>query len=69
MIGKYSPALATGAMTPEQFVEKVYPDAPNKEEIIAYIESFAKSASMLDMEALYAGDESGIDDEEESETN
>jgi hypothetical protein len=69
MIGKYSPALATGAITPEQFVEKVYPDAPNKEEIIAYIESFAKSASMLDMEALYAGDESGIDDEEESETN
>lgn len=63
MIGKYSPALATGAMTPEQFVEKVYPDAPNKEEIIAYIMEFTKSANVLDMEALYAGDETGGNDE------
>lgn len=67
MIGKYMPALATGAMTPTQFVEKVYPDAPNKEEIIAYIESFAKSASMLDMESLYAGDETGGDVDGEDE--
>ena len=63
MIGKYSPALATGAMTPEQFVEKVYPDAPNKEEIIEYIMEFTKSANVLDMEALYAGDETGGNDE------
>ena len=62
MIGKYMPALSTGAMTPEQFVEKVYPDAPNKEEIIEYIISFTKSTSLLDMESLYAGDETGGDE-------
>lgn len=71
MLGKYMPALGTGAMTPAQFVDKVYPDAPNKDEIIAYIESFTKSANMLDMAELYAGNEgeAGVDDEDADEGN
>lgn len=34
---KYLLALQSGAMTPSQFVERVYGDCPDKEEVIAYI--------------------------------
>lgn len=66
LITRYQDALLSGTMTPEQFVEEVYPFAPNKEEIITYITEFVKMpSSQLDMSPLYEGDETGALQEEE----
>lgn len=40
IIDNYLTALTSGAITPAQYVEKVFPDAPNKAEIILYIQGF-----------------------------
>lgn len=66
-IMRYQDALLSGTIRPEEFVEKVYPIAPNKEEIIAYITDFVKSSGQQDMEFLYEGDETGGDDDGEEE--
>jgi hypothetical protein len=69
LIGRYQDALLSGAMTPQQFVEEVYPFATNKDEIIAYIMEFVKMpSSQLDMSPLYEGDETGAGLQEEEET-
>jgi len=81
LINRYQEALLAGTMTPEQFVDIVYPYASNKDEIIEYILEFVKAPSgMLDMSPLYEGDETGalqeeetseevVDEEEENEEN
>lgn len=65
IIDSYLNALTTGAMTPTQYVEVVFPDAPNKDEIIAYIEDFIGKSSEPTMDFLYQGD----DGSEEVEQN
>lgn len=62
IIENYLQALTTGAMTPQQYVDVVFPNAQNKEEIIAYIEQFIGKNSDMSMEELYKGD--GQDEEE-----
>lgn len=59
VIDNYLTALSSGAITPEQYVEKVFPNAQNKLEIIEYIEKMVgkEEADMQDF--LYDGDESG----------
>jgi len=59
VIDNYLSALSSGAITPEQYVEKVLPNAQNKLEIIEYIEKMVgkEEADMQDF--LYDGDESG----------
>lgn len=59
IVENYLTALTSGAMTPTQYVEKVFPNAQNKEEIIEYISSFVgrQEASMSDF--LYDGNEQG----------
>ena len=56
VIENYLQALTTGAMTPEQYVEVVFPNAKNKPEIIAYIESFLGKTGEPTMSELYEGD-------------
>ena len=56
IINNYLTALSSGAMTPEQYVEKVFPNSPNKVEIIGYIAKFMGKADIQDMEYLYRGD-------------
>ena len=55
-IENYLQALTTGAMTPTQYVEVVFPTAPNKEEIIEYIENFIGNSNEPTMAELYGGD-------------
>jgi hypothetical protein len=59
IIENYITALSSGAMTPTQYVEKVFPTAQNKEEIINYISEFVghQEATMSDF--LYDGNEQG----------
>ena len=67
MIDNYTQALTSGAMTPEQFVNKVYPDDKNKPELIAYIEEFVNSSPEINMNPLYSGIEGDPDKEDEAE--
>lgn len=69
IINNYINALSNGAMTPEQYVEKVFPTAQNKEEIIVYISDFVgkQEADIQDM--LYDGDETGVLVEQEEPNN
>ena len=55
VIDNYLTALSSGAITPEQYVEKVFPNAQNKLEIIEYIEKMVgkEEADMQDF--LYDG--------------
>lgn len=57
LLDKYIPALSAGAMTPEQFVEKVYPKSVNKEELIAYISEKQSAPTVSDMNMFYSGEE------------
>jgi A118 family predicted phage portal protein len=59
IIDNYLTALTSGAMTPALYVEKVFPDAPNKEEIITYISEFMGKQGQDMQDLLYAGDETG----------
>lgn len=69
IIDNYIQALTTGAMTPQQYVDYVFPNATNKEEIISYIENFIGKSTDPDMEFLYKGDgqEDGIQEEGQEE--
>jgi len=71
IIDKYQNALTTGAMTPEQYVDKVFPNDPKKAQIIKYITEFAVPSGQPDMNQLYPANEGGEpnpkDDEEEPE--
>jgi A118 family predicted phage portal protein len=60
IVENYQAALTSGAMTPTQYVEKVFPYAQNKDEIIDYISSFVgrQEATMSDF--LYDGNEQGL---------
>lgn len=68
VIENYLQALTTGAMTPTQYVEVVFPKAPNKEEIIAYIENFIGRNNEPTMEELYRGDGNEEETNQEDET-
>ena len=48
IIDDYLPALTQGGMTPTQFVDKVYGDIENKEEVIAYITNQIQAGSLDD---------------------
>jgi hypothetical protein len=66
----YLQALTSGAMTPAQYCEIVYPNAQNKEEITEYILNFIGTADVQDMEYLYKGDggeEDGLQEEEQGQ--
>lgn len=63
IIDNYINALSTGAITPEQYVEKVFPTAPNKLEIIEYIENFVGKQEVDMQDFLYDGDEGGEENE------
>jgi A118 family predicted phage portal protein len=65
IIDNYLTALTSGAMTPAQYVEKVFVNAPNKPEIIAYIEAFMNRQSPDIANTLYDGDETGEKNEQE----
>lgn len=60
-ITKYMSAVTQGVMTPEQFVELVYPLAVNKPELIEYITEFMTASPMEDMNPFYKGDETDTD--------
>lgn len=66
VIDNYINALASGAITPDQYVEKVFPNATNKVEIIEYIENFVGKQETDMADFLYDGNESGdmMDDQE-----
>ena len=64
IMNNYLQALSTGAMTPTQYVEKVFPDATNQEEIIEYITEFVSNTASDVGDYLYEGNESGEDDDE-----
>jgi A118 family predicted phage portal protein len=59
LIDKYSSAITSGLYTPTQFVDKVYPDATNKDELVAYITSFIEKSGQPDMNELYNPSERG----------
>lgn len=59
VIDNYINALSSGAITPEQYVEKVFPNAQNKVEIIEYIENFVGKQDVDMQDMLYDGDETG----------
>jgi len=59
IIDNYLTALTSGAITPEQYVEKVFSQAPNKEEIVAYIKEFMNKPMPDIANTLYDGDETG----------
>jgi hypothetical protein len=67
IVENYQAALTSGAMTPTQYVEKVFPYAQNKDEIIDYISSFVgrQEATMSDF--LYDGNEQGLEENVEEE--
>ena len=65
-ITKYMSAVTQGLMTPDQFVELVYPLAANKPELIEYIENFMTASPMADMSGLYQGDETGKSEEDDT---
>jgi hypothetical protein len=65
IIDSYLSALTSGAITPAQYVEKVFPDAPNKDEIVSYIQSFMNRQSPDIADTLYDGDETGSNQEGE----
>jgi A118 family predicted phage portal protein len=67
IIDNYINALSSGAITPEQYVEKVFPNAQNKVQIIEYIENFVGRQDVDMQDMLYDGDETGdeLDAEEE----
>ena len=68
IIDSYLNALTTGAMTPEQYVNKVFPNATNKDEIIAYIQDFVGSSnSEPTMDFLYQGDDGSETAEQDDE--
>ena len=67
VIENYLQALTTGAMTPQQYVEVVFPNAQNKEEIISYIENFIGKNNEPTMAELYGGD-GNVEEETEQET-
>lgn len=70
IIDNYLTALTSGAMTPAQYVDKVFVDAPNKEEIVAYIEQFMNKPMPDIADTLYDGDETGVaEPEPEPEEN
>jgi A118 family predicted phage portal protein len=65
IIDNYLTALTSGAITPAQYVEKVFPQAPNKAEIILYIQGFMTRQSPDIADTLYDGDEKGEQNEGE----
>lgn len=67
VIDNYINALSSGAITPEQYVDKVFPNAQNKLAIIEYIENFVGQQDLDMQDMLYDGDETGgeINAEEE----
>jgi hypothetical protein len=67
IIDNYLNALSSGGITPEQYVEKVFPNAQNKEELIAYIEQFVGKQEVSMQDILYEGDESGNDEPQDME--
>lgn len=66
IIDNYLQALTTGAIRPEEYVEKVFPDATNKEEIIEYINSFVNSSDNIE-DFIYGGNEENKQQEQEKE--
>jgi A118 family predicted phage portal protein len=67
IIDKYTNAIKDGLLTPEQFVEKVYPDMKDtkKAELIEYISEFVEKSGQPDMNSLYNGNEGEPTPEEE----
>lgn len=57
IINNYINALASGAITPEQYVEIAFPNAGNKQEIIEYIEKFVSKQEADVQDFLYEGNE------------
>ena len=64
-IDRYMNALMNGGITPEMYVEKIYGDIPNKEEVIDYVEAFIAKPDMPD---AFDSDEVGDNDERDRET-
>lgn len=69
VVDNYINALSSGAMTPEQYVEKVFPTAQNKVAIIEYIENFVGRQENDMQDFLYDGDETGGLVEQEEPNN
>ena len=67
IIDNYINALASGAITPEQYVEKVFPKATNKLEIIEYIENFVGKQEQDMGDYLYDGIEGEPQEEDMGE--
>jgi A118 family predicted phage portal protein len=65
IIDSYLSALTSGAITPAQYVEKVFVNAPNKEEIVQYITDFMGKQQPDMQDVLYAGNETGNNEGEE----
>lgn len=57
IINNYINALTAGGLTPEHYVEIVFPNANNKEEIIAYIKEFIGKEESDVQDFLYEGNE------------
>ena len=62
IINNYLQALTTGAMTVEQYVDKVFPDSADRQGIIDYITEFVGTRDDFDP---YEGDETGEEEETE----
>jgi hypothetical protein len=65
IIDSYLTALTSGAITPAQYVEKVFATAPNKEEIVQYISDFMGKQQPDMQDVLYEGNETGNKEGEE----
>jgi len=63
IMNNYLTALSAGAITPTQYVEKVFPNADNQDEIIEYITEFVGTSASDVGDYLYEGDETGDNQE------
>ena len=68
LLDKYASSFTQGLMTPSDFVEKVYPFAINKAEIIKYLEE-NKNSGEYDLNEIYLDGKDGEDNNNEVEDN
>jgi A118 family predicted phage portal protein len=67
LIDKYTPALVAGAITPEMFVDKVYGEVENKQEVIEYIKKAVTTGDTFDLYNSAEGDIEEVEEPEEEE--
>ena len=69
IIDNYTSALTSGLMTPEQFVDTVYPGNPKREEIIAYVTEFIAGSRQPENDPYSEDPDADIEDDQEDPNN